>query len=329
MNTKNRNISALLLLGLILGCLAALGFFLLRGVGVTVGRCLITDNGACLLVVDNSPIVLSHQGTDEAPYASLQTGDKLFVLHDGIQETYPAKTDVYFCLRVGSGSIEDIPDQVITGLAELGWLSSQQESPQNTTIAQYSHQYANLSIALPKDWSHRTIPCFGEGECTEPFGLEFWPEAQPDLSFRLYYHPAGIGLCGTGVSFETMSFSSGLTATKCSEVIGNSLWLMVIFEDLPGTYALEAQLPADQWEEYENTILSILDSALLGQGLPTRPEVIRIAQDVCGEDLNSLWAFFDFTTGVWEVQNAASSGNPPETIVHVGSDGSVVYPAGS
>ena len=94
-----------------------------RGNGITVGRCLVADNGSYLLITENSPIRMSARGGNTAMFDRLETGDRILVIHDGIAESYPGKTGVYFCMRLGSGTVMDIPETVIGSLTELGWLS--------------------------------------------------------------------------------------------------------------------------------------------------------------------------------------------------------------
>ena len=88
--------------------------------GMTVGRCLIADNGSVMLIDDNSPIVLSVKNPDSLE--NLSTGDKILVFHDGIRESYPAQTFAQFVMKLGSGTEADIPADVITQLRELGWI---------------------------------------------------------------------------------------------------------------------------------------------------------------------------------------------------------------
>ena len=51
-------------------------------------------------------------------------GDKILVIHDDIVETYPGKTGVYAIFKLGDGTADDIPQTVVNGLTELGWLES-------------------------------------------------------------------------------------------------------------------------------------------------------------------------------------------------------------
>ncbi|MBQ8812930.1 MAG: hypothetical protein IJZ85_00310 [Lachnospiraceae bacterium] len=124
---KNILKSMLSVLGAVLA-LCAVGMIALlvwsyKGNGITVGRCLVADNGSYLLIAGDSPINMSARGGNTEMFDKMETGDKILVVHDGIAESYPGKTGVYFCMRLGDGSMDDIPQTVIDGLTELGWLS--------------------------------------------------------------------------------------------------------------------------------------------------------------------------------------------------------------
>lgn len=100
---------------------AAVSFF--AGKGISTGYCVVADNSSRLIVLDGSPVRLSNGSRDENMLYEYDTGDRLLVVHDGINETYPGSTRAFFCMKIGDGSAKDIPDEVFLGLYELGWLS--------------------------------------------------------------------------------------------------------------------------------------------------------------------------------------------------------------
>lgn len=59
----------------------------------------------------------------ESIFPDLDTGDKIFIVHDGVNETYPGKTGLYFIFKLSDSDISDVPENVITQLQELGWIS--------------------------------------------------------------------------------------------------------------------------------------------------------------------------------------------------------------
>lgn len=107
-------------------CILVIGVFILAGKGISpsVGLYLETDNGN-MIILDKSPIVMSTRSGNNDMFAKFDSGDKIFVIHDGIQESYPGGTGVYFSIKLADGHISDISESVLTELTELGWLSAE------------------------------------------------------------------------------------------------------------------------------------------------------------------------------------------------------------
>lgn len=123
--------------GLAVICLAAFGFLSKKSLWFSTGRCLVAENGSYMLIDDNSPIVLSNRLKNDKLFEGLENGDKIWVLHDGIQETYPARTVAYAVWKLEDGSMEDIPKEVLESLCELGWLSQVESTEAVSFEAQY------------------------------------------------------------------------------------------------------------------------------------------------------------------------------------------------
>lgn len=104
-------------------CVIVIGVFVLagRGFSASTGLFLRTDNGN-MIILDKSPIVMSIRTENDNMFAEYESGDKIFVIHDGIMETYPAKTGVYFSIKLADGDESDISENVIGQLVGLGWL---------------------------------------------------------------------------------------------------------------------------------------------------------------------------------------------------------------
>ncbi len=99
-------------------------FFLLQGrsLGFSSGRCLMAENGSVLLITERGePIVLSNVREKKNLFSGLRSGDAIRVLHDGVQETYPARTGAYALWKQADGSLADIPADTLRQLNELGW----------------------------------------------------------------------------------------------------------------------------------------------------------------------------------------------------------------
>lgn len=107
--------------GLLLICAGLLWYMVSHSLDFSVGRCLVADNGSYMFIDSNSPIVMSNRKDKEGLFSDLETGDKILLLHDGIAESYPGRTGVYWCMKLEDGTQADIPGQVMEELAELGW----------------------------------------------------------------------------------------------------------------------------------------------------------------------------------------------------------------
>ena len=93
-----------------------------RSLGFHTGPVIAANNGSYLIVIDRSPVVMHPHIAKDKPFQNIDTGDSIFIIHDGIAESYPGQTGLYFMLKLSDGSISDIPSDVIAQLRELGWL---------------------------------------------------------------------------------------------------------------------------------------------------------------------------------------------------------------
>ena len=94
----------------------------------SVGRFLRSDSGRPMIVCNYSPNSMSTR-TERDIFRNLETGDKIWVLHSAVAESYPGRMRVYAVIRLGKGSIADIPQDVIDELRGLGWLAEEDTSP--------------------------------------------------------------------------------------------------------------------------------------------------------------------------------------------------------
>lgn len=88
----------------------------------TEGRLLLSLSGTALLVTEGGEhIVLSVEADGDDPWNGFHSGDRIAVTHDGVEETYPAKTGAYDWKLLEEGTLEDVPEETLTALEELGW----------------------------------------------------------------------------------------------------------------------------------------------------------------------------------------------------------------
>lgn len=93
--------------------------------GILEGRVLVADNGSYLIILDDhSPIRMSDQSKKGGAFLDLQTGDKIRILHDGVQLSYPGQTGVYWLRLLERGTGDEIPCDVLDSLEQMGWIRS-------------------------------------------------------------------------------------------------------------------------------------------------------------------------------------------------------------
>ena len=109
-----------IVLALLLLIFGTLWYMEAHTLGLSVGRVL-KSGSSTMLILDNSPIVMSNRTDSEKLFDKLTDGDKVLVLHDGIAESYPGKTGAHGVIKLSDGKIDDISPEVIASLSELGW----------------------------------------------------------------------------------------------------------------------------------------------------------------------------------------------------------------
>lgn len=107
---------------LLCGLLCALLLAACGGKSALEGRYLLAENGVSLIIMeDGGPVTISDQSKNGDLFEGLHSGDRIRITYDGIDETYPGQTGAYACKLLESGTLEDIPEETLAGLEELGW----------------------------------------------------------------------------------------------------------------------------------------------------------------------------------------------------------------
>lgn len=102
--------------------LCALALTACGGKSATTGWYLAAENGASLIVTeDGGPITLSDQSKDGGLFDGLHSGDRIEITHDAVNETYPAQAGAYTCKLLEAGALEDVPEEALTALEDLGY----------------------------------------------------------------------------------------------------------------------------------------------------------------------------------------------------------------
>lgn len=217
----------------------SIGVMTAKGYGITQGKCLITAMGSYMLIDENnSPIEMNNQ-SDKDIFASLSSGDEILVLHDGIQESYPAKTGAYYCKKLNDGKPEDIPASVIESLTALGWL---EKEIKGTNIECIGDNY-KISITIPDDWEYKQ----------SYNAIEFRPanEDKGEISFRF---DDQFGVCGTGLESKTIYL--GKYAGNMGIYDNDEKWSFIVIDQ---NYVILNQ-SGDWWKDYEDEVMEILSS---------------------------------------------------------------------
>lgn len=92
-----------------------------KGETILTGYCLVSGEQYLILPDNGSGAVVLSDATNKNLLANLQTGDKIAVTCNVIQTTYPGHTDIYSCAVLSHGSVEDMPQDELATLKEMGW----------------------------------------------------------------------------------------------------------------------------------------------------------------------------------------------------------------
>ncbi|MBQ3524522.1 MAG: hypothetical protein IJA43_08735 [Clostridia bacterium] len=129
-------------------CFVVFGIASFKGYGVMEGKVLVTNTGYMIIDDDNSPIEMSNQSENEEIFKGLTSGDKILIVHDGIQESFPAGTGVYYCKKLADGEYKDLPEQVIVSLIELGYIDTPPATQTDMTFSATSYRSHNTPSGI-------------------------------------------------------------------------------------------------------------------------------------------------------------------------------------
>ncbi len=151
-----------------------------------------------------------------------------------------------------------------------------EQEEQESEIVSYKYKNIFMSIELSSEWDYKihTAKELGKQDGLKVCSIEFWLKEKPEVKLDLAYWSM-IGLCGTGVTIEKVTFANGLPAIKYTE----NDWFMIIYqledrnsemdfniekeagEKLEnGKFAIDGNIEKELWEEYEEDIVKILDT---------------------------------------------------------------------
>ncbi len=239
-----------------------MGVMTAKGYGITQGRCLVTATGSHMLIdEDNSPIEMSNRN-DKDIFADLSSGDEILVIHDGIQESYPAGTGAYYCIKLNDGKPEDIPTSVIESLTELGWLEKEVKG----TRVECAGENYKISLTIPEGWEYETSSYNSDWIFENPESLIENPEYRGPAD-TIEFRPTGeeegqiifrfddqFGVCGTGL--EGKNVYLGEHAGNMGIYDDSEKWSFIV---LDMNYVILNQ-SGDWWSKYEDEVMEILNT---------------------------------------------------------------------
>lgn len=112
---------------LILSILALIigGYFTVIALNSTTlieGHSLKCENDIYMIIDERgSPIRYSYNKAIGTDAEKLTDGDRILIISDLINESYPGSTSARFILKLEDGELSDIPEATLRSLAELGW----------------------------------------------------------------------------------------------------------------------------------------------------------------------------------------------------------------
>lgn len=138
--------------------------------------------------------------------------------------------------------------------------SSQKEEQENQIVS-YECKKVAMSIELPPEWDYkiRTVKEMEKEDGLTLCGIDFWLKEKPKVKLKLDYWTSPIGMCGTGVTVEEVTFENGLSAWKYTET-HDMVWFTLIYEleQEYGDLVADASIEPKLWEKYEQEIMEIL-----------------------------------------------------------------------
>lgn len=257
----------LLTAGIILCAVILVCGFLLRGKSITVGRYL-SSNGGDMLIDGSSPIVMSDLSAKQALFDNLQSGDKILVVHNGVNESYPGQTGAYFCMKLEGGNDSDIPREVITSLTELGWLGVSTDLPGNwlsnaftcpltqTQTVTCTCDGITMALELPEGWEYSLSE-----ESDSRRGICFWPAGQ-EGQLGFYCYDGVFAVCGTGLRTDPITLQSGLNCSV-GTYDSHKVWDYIAIQGFDHKFAILNEGADAWWDAYEEEAMAIINTISL------------------------------------------------------------------
>lgn len=250
-----------------------------------------------------------------------QSGDKVLIIHDGVETSYPSRTGGYhiFCLSKGDGSYKPADEVLgISTYVQIGWtvlLDGVNPLTQPETV-QHSRGYANISLTIPDGWEYYAEDSGDEND----FCIAFWPEGQTEGKIKVWYYDS-FGVCGTGLEEEKITI--GEYEAYQGTYDNRKTWNFISFLGMPGSYVVLNEGTDTWWSEYGEEAMQILATVKIADGVIEEAEAIEIAKKNVTVEYDQTRAKFDAENGLWTVsfsKKNTAGGDQVITITHEGKN---------
>ncbi len=268
----------------------------------TEGRVFLCKNNTFMLIADGSPIVLNVEGLKDVDKYS--DGDLISVWHDGIEETYPARTKAYKIKLIEKGSMADVDENVVRNLCDMGWIEYDDmvdryisagyiidsETTERYTICEY--KYCRIGLEIPDDWMYETQE--KDGECY----IRLRPKSVDNGWIVLQCTSYPFTVCGTGLKTEKTTIGGYNASVAYYD--NNKTFSFISFESVPGEYVVRNMENSDWFGKYEKEFMEILETVILGTDLLSYDMSESKVNEIIPEYEN-ISLRFDSFEGIWFV----------------------------
>ena len=102
MKCKKWILALCIVAGIIAVAMATAAVTSMMGYGVSVGKLYFTEDSV-FLIHGNSSMIVSDQSKKSDLFDGYANGDTIILVHDGVEETFPAHTGGYMAFRISKG----------------------------------------------------------------------------------------------------------------------------------------------------------------------------------------------------------------------------------
>lgn len=112
---------------LVIAAVAFIAFMCSGSKSLLTGYSLRCSNDSYMIIEETgSPTRYSFSKAVGTNVEKLTDGDRILIISDLINESYPGSTRAYIVLKLSDGDISDIPEDTLVSLEELGWYKTEE-----------------------------------------------------------------------------------------------------------------------------------------------------------------------------------------------------------